>query len=450
LCCDAAHHSREQLAALFTPEVKTICDALARSGVQTRIVGGAVRDVLSGLPPSDIDLVAGCGGSALIAACKQSALKFELLKGGDGTQPLTTVLMWAKRADSREKMKKHEALEISSIWEGIAAPDDNIWRRDASVRDFTMNAMSATSDGQLYDYFGGAQDINMKRLRWLGCIQDRIVENPLRILRFFRFHARFVVEDPHDPDVLRTMASEAHRMRELSGEAIWKAVKQILKGSSAHAGAVELRAMLENGFLLEVLPQSLQDDARLDVDAALKVRALQEKAALWTLFGKPVPINPVLTVVELFCRDSAVLHTVALAWKWSREEAELGSFLCANLGQNAPTLEECRRWLRVPDNFEPQEPQILQLTSVQPRLCLREWLIAEGRFSELEELEKVQPANFPVVTMRKLGLPKLKDKAAYIPALQRVKQLWVDSNCRLSASELLEARELWIPNSEGT
>jgi len=300
----------------------------------------------------------------------------------------------------------------------------------------------------LYDYFGGVADLEGNQLRWLGCVRDRIVENPLRILRFFRFHARIADHEPHDLDVLLAMASEAHRLHLLSGEVVWKNFKQIVKASSARATSMELHAMLKYGFLRELLPHGLRDDAYLDVDAALRMRALQDESAGWLPCGKSGHVNPVLTVVELFRRNSIVLKELACAWKWSCDEVELGLFLCDNLNHFAPSLEESRCWLRVRDHFEPQTPQISQLKHIPPSLCLREWFIAQSRFSELEALEMVQPANFPVDTMRKLGLPKLSGSTHYKEALRRVKQLWVDSNCRLSASELLLAQEVWTPGEK--
>src|SRR5690606_19098038 len=71
----------------------------------------------------------------------------------------------------------------------VSYTDD--WRADAARRDFTMNALSAGRDGVVHDYFGGVADARAGRVRFIGDARRRIEEDALRILRFFRFHARF-------------------------------------------------------------------------------------------------------------------------------------------------------------------------------------------------------------------------------------------------------------------
>ena len=108
----------------------------------------------------------------------------------------------------------------------VAWTDD--WREDAARRDFTINAMSVGRDLALHDYFGGVADLASGRVRFVGDAAARIAEDGLRILRFFRFQARYGVGDP-DAEAIRAIGGGLARLDGLSAERVWSELRRLLQ-----------------------------------------------------------------------------------------------------------------------------------------------------------------------------------------------------------------------------
>ena len=123
------------------------------------------------------------------------------------------------------------------------------WRRDAERRDFTMNALSVTADGTIYDYVGGLDDLTARRVRFIGAPATRIAEDYLRILRFFRFHAAYGHGAP-DPEGLAACIAARRQLERLSRERVRMEMLKLLV--AAHA-VPALAVMSEAGLLLAVL-----------------------------------------------------------------------------------------------------------------------------------------------------------------------------------------------------
>lgn len=141
----------------------------------------------------------------------------------------------------------------------MAFTDD--WIADAARRDFTFNALSLTPEGVLYDPFGGLDDLKAGRVRFVGNARQRIEEDVLRLLRFFRFHARFGVGEP-DPEAVAACRDMAGLITMLSAERVRDELLRILVADRA---AATLDFMAE----LEVLPHVLPGVVRTDALAAL-------------------------------------------------------------------------------------------------------------------------------------------------------------------------------------
>ena len=127
-------------------------------------------------------------------------------------------------------------LRIDRITDGRHAVVDftKDWKLDALRRDLTINAMSLSLDGTLYDYFDGQRHLAEKRIIFVGDAKTRIQEDFLRILRYFRFYGRIVpTANDHDVDVLQTIRETADGLRGVSVERVWMEVKRILIGNHA-------------------------------------------------------------------------------------------------------------------------------------------------------------------------------------------------------------------------
>lgn len=187
-------------------------------------VGGCVRDALRGDVPSDFDLATTATPDEQVAICDSLGIRWIGTGLAHGT--ITTVVggtpyeITTLRRDV-ETDGRHAVVE----W----TPD---LTEDLGRRDLTINAMAMTFEGDLIDPFGGMFDLNRRRVRFVGDADERIREDHLRILRWFRFHARYgTTKTIWRPD-LEAIARNADMLSEISIERVWSEIRKILKGPS--------------------------------------------------------------------------------------------------------------------------------------------------------------------------------------------------------------------------
>jgi poly(A) polymerase len=174
----------EVLAALFDDkDLLSVLAALDQEGEETRIVGGALRNVLLGRPVHEIDLATTLLPEAVMARATAAGLRAVPTGVSHGT---VTVLAGER------------TFEVTTLREDIATDGRHAkvllgrdFKADALRRDFTINALSMRREGKLFDYTGGLDDIAARKVRFIGEPARRIAEDYLRILRFFRFSADF-------------------------------------------------------------------------------------------------------------------------------------------------------------------------------------------------------------------------------------------------------------------
>jgi poly(A) polymerase len=156
---------------------------LDRDGEEARVVGGAVRNALLGLPHGDIDIAT----TALPAEVtrRTEAAGFKAVPTGFDHGTVTVVV--GGRPFEVTTLRE----DVETFGRHATVKFGRDWKRDAARRDFTMNGLSLSADGQVHDYVGGVADLNARRVRFIGDAATRIAEDYLRILRFFRFHAYY-------------------------------------------------------------------------------------------------------------------------------------------------------------------------------------------------------------------------------------------------------------------
>jgi len=234
--------------------------ALDAGGIDFRFVGGAVRDGLLGRKVSDIDVATPAMPEDVVRAVEAAGLK--AIPTGIAHGTVTVVA-------------KHQPFEVTTLRRDVetdgrhavvAFTDD--WRADAARRDFTMNALYADRDGAITDFFGGQGDARAGHVRFIGNPAQRIGEDALRILRFFRFHAWYG-QGALDADGLAASARLAGMIGRLSGERIRV---ELLKTLAAPDPAPSWAAMVGAGVMAQTLPAAVQVD-RLSAMIALE-RAL--------------------------------------------------------------------------------------------------------------------------------------------------------------------------------
>jgi poly(A) polymerase len=256
--------------------MKALLAALGAADGDTRYVGGCVRDTLLGLAVSDVDLATRLPPQEVMERLGKARIKAVPTGLAHGT--VTAVV--AGKPVEVTTLRRDVATDGRRAT--IAYTDD--WREDAARRDFTINALLADPETlEVVDYFGGEADLEARRVRFIGDPLTRIAEDHLRILRFFRFYARFGRDEP-DSAALEACAERANDLMALSRERIADELTKLL-ALPEPVGAVRL--MVERGILKPVLPEIGPDGverlARLagrEAEAGAAPNALRRLAAL--------------------------------------------------------------------------------------------------------------------------------------------------------------------------
>lgn len=223
------------------PSVAAVIGALENAGGGPRFVGGCVRDRLLGRPGADIDVA-----SMLVPAVAMAVLKGAGLRVvPTGIDHGTITAIGVGRAIEVTTLRR----DISTDGRRAVVAFTDDWREDAARRDFTMNALSADPDGRVYDYFDGVADAKAGRVRFIGRATDRIAEDVLRILRFFRFHAHYG-RPPPDAEAMEACRRMASAVSGLSAERVRN---EVLKLLTAPDPASTWRLMVETGVAVHAV-----------------------------------------------------------------------------------------------------------------------------------------------------------------------------------------------------
>lgn len=234
------------------PALIAVVAALSNGDMRPRIVGGAVRDSLLGRAVHDIDLATPLRPEEVMQRLKAAGLKAVPTGIDHGT--VTAV------SDGRTFEVTTLRRDVSTDGRRATVAFSDDWREDAARRDFTINALYADPQtGEIADYFGGLADLEAQRLRFIGDATQRIAEDHLRILRYFRFLARFGRSEV-DGEAYAACQAAASSLKGLSRERI---ADELLKLLGLDDPRFAVRAMLGGGIFAPVLPE-ITDMALLD------------------------------------------------------------------------------------------------------------------------------------------------------------------------------------------
>jgi poly(A) polymerase/tRNA nucleotidyltransferase (CCA-adding enzyme) len=257
---------------LADPTLRPVLAALP----EARVVGGAVRDAIAGLPVADVDLATPLPPEQVTRALIAAGLRAV----PTGIDHGTVTAVSGGRGFEITTLRRDEATDGRHA--RVAWTDD--WRADAARRDFTINAMSMTPAGEVFDYFDGIADLRAHRVRFVGNAAARIAEDFLRILRFFRFFARY--GGAPEAEAVAAIAAGVPGLSLLSAERVWSELKRILAAPDPRASVA---LMAELGVLAAVLPEGF-DRARLD-----------------RVIAAGAPSDPLLRLAALLDGDAAAL-----------------------------------------------------------------------------------------------------------------------------------------------
>jgi poly(A) polymerase len=227
--------------ALTSGPAGVVLAVLDRDGEEARIVGGAVRNVLLGAPPGDIDIATTALPDEVIR--RTAAAGFRPV--GTGIEHGTVTVI----ADGLPFEVTTLRQDIETYGRRARVVFGRDWRLDAQRRDFTINALFLARDGTVHDYVGGRADLAAHRVRFIGDPATRIAEDYLRILRFFRFHAIYGAGAP-DPAGLAAGVRARDGIASLSRERVRM---ELIKLFTAPRAGPTLAIMTEAGILGPVL-----------------------------------------------------------------------------------------------------------------------------------------------------------------------------------------------------
>ena len=249
---------------LVRPETQAVFAALATQGFDARAVGGAVRNTLLGRPVVDVDVATPARPMDVIAAARAAGLTAVPTGIDHGTVTVVANHVPFEVTTLREDVESHGRHAT------VAFTDD--WAADARRRDFTMNALYCGADGEVFDPLGGYPDLVARRVRFIGDAAERIHEDYLRILRFFRFTADCGAGPP-DAQGLDACVRERAGLARLSAERMRQEMLRLLVASR---GPELISWMQGYGLLVDVLgvaPRPALLGRLAEVEAALGLQA---------------------------------------------------------------------------------------------------------------------------------------------------------------------------------
>ena len=229
-------------AWLTTGGLPRLLGVLDCDGEEARVVGGAVRNALLDMPIAEIDVATTAVPDEVVK--RVTAAGFKPVPTGIEHGTVTVVI--DKHPFEVTTLRK----DVETYGRHAKVEFGRDWKADAERRDFTINALSVTRDGAVYDYVGGLDDLGQRRVRFIGDPAKRIAEDYLRILRFFRFHAAYGTSDHPDAAGLAACIAGRDGLDQLSRERVRM---EMLKLVAAPHAVPTLIAMTDAGLLLRVL-----------------------------------------------------------------------------------------------------------------------------------------------------------------------------------------------------
>lgn len=254
-------------AWLTEPALQRLFAALAAAGGEGRVAGGAVRNALLGEKVTEVDVATTLSPEQVTKACAAAGMGVHPTGIDHGT--VTVVI-------------DHHPFEVTTLRHDVETDgrrakvkftDD--WEADAQRRDFTMNALYCDAQGRIFDFVNGRADVAARRVIFVGEPEQRIEEDYLRILRFFRFHARYGHGAP-DAAGLQACTRLKAGLDGLSAERIRQ---EMFKLMAARGAVATLQLMAAEGILAQLLPytEDWRVLERLPPDPLLRLSVLAQE-----------------------------------------------------------------------------------------------------------------------------------------------------------------------------
>ncbi|MBP0618009.1 CCA tRNA nucleotidyltransferase [Jiella mangrovi] len=395
--------------------LQALLAALSDGGEEARVVGGAVRNTLMDRPVTDIDIATTTLPEETIRRAEAIGLKAVPTGIEHGT--ITVV------ADGRPYEVTTLRRDIETDGRHAVVTFGRDWQADAERRDFTINALYADAKGDVLDLVGGVADIERGNLRFIGDAEQRILEDRLRILRFFRFFAWYGTGRP-EADGLRAVTRLRDGLTELSAERVWNEMRKLLAAPDPSRALLWMR---QTRALTVVLPES----EKWGIDEIHGLVAA-EQARGW------MP-DAMLRLMAIVPPDPARLSELSRRLKLANQERDR---LLGFANEPPPPEEETERTLRARLYFGNRQASedVLRLALAKAQAKVGQDLAALDRVAKLsarlEITETFVPPRFPISGD---GLKQRGHAAGphLGQEIDRLKRIWAESGFSLTADELL-------------
>ncbi|XP_043496139.1 CCA tRNA nucleotidyltransferase 1, mitochondrial isoform X3 [Polistes fuscatus] len=368
--------------SLFTPELNVLSELFKKYNYPLRIAGGAVRDILMDLKPTDLDFAT----TATPEQMKNLFTKEEIRMINANGEKHGTI---TARINDKENFEI-TTLRIDVVTDGRRAEVEYTtnWKLDANRRDLTINSMFLDLTGNVYDYFYGYDDLKKRRIVFVGDPTTRIQEDYLRILRFFRFYG----------------------LEFISGERIWSEWKRILDGR--FGGESTMKLIECNATLYIGLPK------KPDIENFKKVyyRALNNSFKL----------HAITLIASLLKDEEEVMHLHSRL-KFSAYERNLALFLVQHR-EPKPCEKPLKPYQLLILNSK------LKISDTKEYVC--ELLKYRGMVEFYNDINKWTIPKFPI--NGHMVKSYVSNGKMVGPVLQKLKVLWFDSDYKMSSDELIK------------
>ena len=397
-------------------ELQQLFAALLEKGDEVKIVGGAPRNHLLGKQVEDVDLATIYTPQEVIAKAKRAGIKYSPTGIEHGTVTLIINKTSFEITSLREDVKTDGRRAVVKF-----AKD---WLQDAKRRDFTINALYVTAEGRIEDPLKqGLADINTKTVKFIGNAEDRIKEDYLRSLRFYRFTS-YYSHPPFDPAALSATINLRHGLRTLSAQRVKAELFKILKAPDPKPVIKEL---YQNGLL------TLLSGTAPNISALYKLLELEEALAQTA--------NAALRLAVLAAWQNGDAERLKERFRLSRNETEQVE-LRAKASLEKASLAESINPGSTKDNFE--KNKYLHYLGIENYITLLKILYALGDnplekndlVRELKKLQLEPQIKFPVkgADLIAKGYKQGPNLGAI---LEKLETKWLKSNRLMSREELL-------------
>jgi len=322
---------------LGSPALALALGILNGDGEEARVIGGAARNTLMGLARSDIDIATTAVPEEVLRRAASAGLKAVPTGIEHGT---VTVII------------DHQPVEVTTLRQDVETFGRKArvafgrdWRADAERRDFTINALSVSAGGTVYDYVGGLADIAARRVRFIGDPAKRIEEDYLRILRFFRFHAHFGA-GASDAAGLHACIMARAGLETLSRERVRL---ELLKLFVAPRATPTLAVMAECGLIGMVLGgvafiASFENMAKVEAALGAEPDAVRRLGALAVMVREDA--ERLMQRLRLSNAEFERLSTLECWWRVAPADAQAAHALLYRLGPQAFIDRVLLAWAR--------------------------------------------------------------------------------------------------------